>query len=380
MSHARLSPSGAGRWVKCPGSIAMCEQFPEQGRSESAEEGTAAHWVASEALEGKPVPTLGVQAPNGVIITQEMVECANVYVRAALEAAQGCSNYNVEQHIVCDPVHPECHGTPDLFYFQPATSELHVWDYKNGYTIVEPYENYQLIIYAIGALWKLAGINSVTFAGIMQGTTVVLHIVQPRPFHISGPIREWRVRASELQPYLEDLRQASVEALSGNGRCTSGPHCRYCNGRRGCPTLQMAAMISVDYTSSTAACQLSPAALAIELRTLQRCAELVKARITGMEQQAMGMIKNGTPVPGFILEVGKGRPVWTKPVGEVLALGEMLGLDLSVPREAVTPAVAKHMGLDADLLAVYSETPSNGFKLLPNDKSRIASVFGAQGV
>jgi hypothetical protein len=356
----------------------MCQQFPEQGRSEDAELGTAVHWVGSEALEGKPMPVPGAVSPNGIVITLEMVECAGVYVQAAIQGAQGAAIYAVEQHMVISRVHPECHGTPDLRYWLPTPNELHVWDYKNGFGIVEPYENWQLICYAAGAIDEVAAFTGQEVGILDQHLTVVLHIVQPRPFHALGPIREWRVKASDLRAHINRLTHSATLALQQQAACTSGEHCRYCNGRRGCPTLQHAAMIAVDYTCSTSACQLSPAALAIELRTLQRCAELVKARLTGMEQQAMGIIKSGTSVPGFVLEVGKGRPVWKKPVGEVLALGQMLGKNFAAPQEAVTPAVAKRMGLDDELLALYSETPSNGFKLVPNDKSRIASVFGSQ--
>ena len=49
---ARLRPSAASRWVPCPGSVTLCEQYPETGEeSVPAAEGAAAHWAASEVLE-----------------------------------------------------------------------------------------------------------------------------------------------------------------------------------------------------------------------------------------------------------------------------------------------------------------------------------------
>ena len=43
--HAKLSASGASRWINCPGSIVLEENF-EDTSSEYAKEGTLAHSVA----------------------------------------------------------------------------------------------------------------------------------------------------------------------------------------------------------------------------------------------------------------------------------------------------------------------------------------------
>ncbi len=377
MSHSLLSPSAASRWVKCPGSIQMCQQFPDKERSEAAEEGTAVHWIASTALEGKPMPAVGVLSPNGIITTVEMVECAGVYVQAALQGAQGAAIYAVECHMAVERVHPECHGTPDLWYYQPTTNELHVWDYKHGFGVVEPYENWQLICYAAGAIEEVAAFTGQPSGILDQHLNAVLHIVQPRPFHVFGPIREWRVLASDLRAHVNQLKQAATLALGPQPQCSSGEHCKYCNGRHACLTLQHSAMVAVDYTNFAKAVQLNPDALAVELRILQRCAELIKARLTGMEQQALGIIKSGTPIPGYTMEQGRGRAIWNKPVGEILALGQMMGKDLAAPQEAVTPAQAKKMGLDAELIAAYSTVPETGLKLVPSEKSLalISNVF-----
>lgn len=136
-------------------------------------------------------------------------------------------------------------------------------------------------------------------------------------------------------------------------------------------------MAAVDYTASTLGCTLSPEALAMELRILYRCADLVNARLTGLEQQAIGMLQAGTTVPGYTMDHGKGRAIWSRPVNEVLVLGEMLGLNLAAPQEAVTPAQAKKMGLDTEVLAAYSETPTTGLKLVKSDKSQAALAFRA---
>ena len=47
--HARLSASGAHRWINCPPSVLMEEQFPDKG-SPYAAEGTFAHSLAELVL------------------------------------------------------------------------------------------------------------------------------------------------------------------------------------------------------------------------------------------------------------------------------------------------------------------------------------------
>jgi hypothetical protein len=47
--HAKLSPSGAHRWIECPGSVRMTAGLPRKS-SPYAAEGTAAHQLAEMCL------------------------------------------------------------------------------------------------------------------------------------------------------------------------------------------------------------------------------------------------------------------------------------------------------------------------------------------
>ena len=50
-SHAILSASASHRWLMCPPSVRLCEQFPGDGASEFAAEGTEAHALCEFKLK-----------------------------------------------------------------------------------------------------------------------------------------------------------------------------------------------------------------------------------------------------------------------------------------------------------------------------------------
>ena len=56
----------------------MNDAFPQEGDNGPAMEGTAAHWVFEEMLAGRDVVE-GVVAPNGVTVTDEMIDGANIF-------------------------------------------------------------------------------------------------------------------------------------------------------------------------------------------------------------------------------------------------------------------------------------------------------------
>ena len=361
--HSKLSPSSAHRWVHCPGSVQMSEQFPNESGA-AALEGEAAHWVGSEVLSGRGGdPFVGRTAPNGVIITEEMVDSAKVYV-AAVHSVTPHLKRLVEQRVEIPTVHADCQGTPDCVVFSEC-EELHIFDLKYGYGVVEPWDNWQLICYA---------------AGHVTPTTrfVSLHIVQPRPFHYDGPHRTWRIGAGVLADYISKLTTAAIEALSANPRTISGSHCHYCLAMKNnaCSTGRGAAGNAIDFISHTRVELMSPAALSYALQTIFRAEEAIKFVRAGLESQAQGIFNSGGNVPGWMLQAGTGRQQWKVPVAEVIALSQVMGIDLCKSVDTITPAQARKAGLSEDIVNMFSERQSGEKKLVPFNDVKISAVFG----
>jgi len=376
--HAFLAPSSAARWVRCAFSPTLEAAYPEKEQSPKSLEGTAAHWAVQMLLQGAPV-AIDTQAPNGVSVTEEMLEAA-VMVQEDIVQTLGDGwreKLVIEKRVDIKRVHESANwGTPDYRAWTTLGDgrlKLFVWDFKYGHGIVEAFENWQLIDYTAGILGE-AQINGLQD----QNTVVDMRVIQPRAFHRDGPVRSWMVVASDLRSHINRLSMAADDAMSATP--TASPHpvaCENCQGRHACEALQRAAYFAADYGQQAGALDLTPHALGLELRALSRAHALLEARMTGLQAQAEALLRTGKLVPFWMIETKPGNLAWTKPVAEVLALGQMMGLDLAKPVDAITPAQAKKAGLPDALVNTYAARPTGSAKLKPDDGSKARLTFSS---
>ena len=354
-----LSPSGAARRVACPGSHKLSATLPKT-TSEYAQEGILAHKVAVLALTSEHTTRCDD-------ITDEMIEGAKLYAGFIHSRYQG-RDIHIEESISIHMIHPECKGTPDAWTYDLG-GEIDIYDYKFGHSFVEVFENWQLIEYAAGVLYRV-GANSNVY--------VNMHIIQPRSFHPDGQIRSWRILASDLIPYFEKLKGAECEATSDNPRTRVSQQCNYCPARHVCPALQAAAMDSIDASNSAIPHNITTTELSTELRFLEHAASILSNRISGLQAEALAMLSRGERLPHYYAEHGRGREHWTIPAEDVIALGEMMGVPLSKP-VVITPKQAialKSPMLPESRVKQLSRTPYGALKLMPIDTRKTDKIFG----
>lgn len=377
--HAFLMPSAAPRWGICALSASLEAAYPEDIELGPTLEGTAAHWVNEQYLRHGALPALDAIAPNGVAVTREMIEGAELAMRtivATLGPDWQLSLF-IERRVPIPAIHPtHCWGTPDYYAWSRAPDgrvTLFVFDYKFGHLLVEARENNQLIAYTSGILSE-AGIDGHNDGQI----SVAMCVIQPRSHHREGPVRWWRTNAASLRGHVNVLRMQAELATSPNPPAKPDPEaCRDCKGRHACEALQRAAYLAADKAQQSLPLDLSPHALGLELRALTRAQRLLDARVSGLQQQAESTIKQGKLVPYWMLESTPGRLGWDKPAAEVLMLGQIYGIDIAKPVEPLTPTQAKAKGLPDELVDAYASRPAGASKLTYDDGSKARLTFGS---
>lgn len=365
-THSFFPPSSAKAWRRCALWPTMNQRYPQEDTEES-KEGTAAHWVAWGVHAGQEMRE-GMVAPNGVIVTAEMLDGADMLVDVMRESFIESPGV-IEQTIFIPRVHQDCFGTPDAHTYNISTRTLTVIDYKFGHRFVDEFENEQLICYVAGLLDVLEDNVSI----YDQDVFVKCVIVQPRCFYKGKPIRTWTCRGSDIRGIVNDLHRAAEAALEPEPLAVTNSECRDCPGRHACTVFQKAIYSDMETSGRSVPFDLPPAAASLELALLERAAERIKARITGLQQLVEANAKAGLPTPWHVLEASYGRAKWSLSDEQIIAIGQMYKKDLSKPG-VITPGQAKKLGIDEAVIKAYSST-SSGMKLVPFDPKDLSRIF-----
>lgn len=351
-------PSGSAVWLACPMGLTMQNRYGNRyPAGAAAEEGTAAHWVKEQRRAGMAV-SVGSAAPNGVAITQDMLEhgmAANAYLD---KLAAGGKVYT-ELKIRIEFGKYVLTGTVDDVALPPNGQSFHQADYKYGYTHV-PADSPQNKIYGIGLRQRF----------VREQAT--LHVIQPRDY-TAKPVRSYEFTPAEQLEFCAQVERALDAAHERNPVAVPGSHCNRCPGRGQCAAVRDWSMVE-EHAGSDA--QLTPEAVAFELHLARRQAELAAARVKGLEDEAAHVLRSGGLVPGWSMQSKPGCEQWTDEQ-PVLSLAEGFGLlDTVSTRKLITPNQAIKAGLPAELVRMHTTRPQGEPKLVPTGETLAARIFG----
>jgi hypothetical protein len=292
--HARLSPSAAHRWLRCPGSVALEATLPDSS-SEYAEEGTKAHGVAAQVLNG----TDWLQITG---VDQEMIDSVGRYTDYVRTIA-GDLPLVIEQRVdFSDAIGvPDSFGTADCIILGP--DYIHVIDLKYGKGVrVDAEHNEQLMLYALGAL------NDYGMLGNYK--TVRLSIVMPRLDHIS----EWELTLDELEAFRSGVVVQAEDALQQFSRMENElslvpgeKQCRFCKAKAICPALAQHVDETVrdGFDTIEDSTQNRVEALGGDLARYLDNVDLIEAWCKAVREESYRRLAEGQEIPGYKLVAGK---------------------------------------------------------------------------
>lgn len=225
--HALLSASSSHRWLNCPPSARLCENYEDKG-SEYAQEGTDAHSLCEHKLKS----ALGMESADPTeglsFYSEEMEQCACDYAAYVMElvmkAKKICKDpvVLIEQRLDFSRFVQEGFGTGDCVIV--ADGSLYIVDYKHGKGVeVSAVDNPQMMLYALGALEL--------FDGIYDIDTVQMAIFQPRRDNVSVCV----MAKDDLLSWANgELTEKAKLAYDGEGEFACGDWCRFCKAKAAC--------------------------------------------------------------------------------------------------------------------------------------------------
>lgn len=311
--HAKLSASGAKKWIACPGSVALEGTMPET-ESEYATEGTAAH-ALGEAKIRLALKELTHAKYNKVVkglsIDPEMENYTDEYRDYVIErlnsakARSASTELLLETRLDFSEWVPEGFGTADAIILSEGLAEIIDLKYGKGVQ-VDAADNPQLKLYALGALDAfnyLYGIDR-----------VIMTIYQPRLNSISSE----EASAKELLDWGEQIRARAEAAYSEEGPCVCGQHCDdgFCRARPICR----------EYAEHRLECArfdlCHPSALSADeiAEILEKSATLAKWSKLVADYALDQAVNHGAQFPGYKVVEGRSNRQWSAADADIAAL------------------------------------------------------------
>lgn len=301
--HSVFSPSGAHRWMRCPGSIKL-----EGGRDESsayAREGTAAHMVATAVLLGNTDPAdyigdvLDVEG-HEIKVDADMAGHVADYIKLVREY-QAEGTLFVERRVDFSPYIgvEDSTGTADAIIVRDNV--LIVIDLKYGMGVeVDAQDNEQLQLYALGA------INEYSLIYDFEEVLMVIH--QPR----LNKVGEFWSNVSDLEAFGVRAAEAAALSLTDDAPLVPGEkQCKFCSAKAHCPAL---AAEVYEVTGEMATAEDFPDLGDNMLAEALSKVELIEQWCKGIRAETERRLFSGVKVPGYKIVEGKqGNRAWNDP-------------------------------------------------------------------
>lgn len=360
-NHALLSASASHRWLHCPPSVRLSENY-EDKESDFAAEGTDAHALC----EYKLLLALGMKVDdptkNLTWFNEEMDECATGYAAFVLEQVesikQNCTDpiVLIEQRVDFSRWVKDGFGTADCIIASDKT--LRIIDYKHGRgVLVEANENPQMQCYALGALEL--------FDNIYDIDTISMTIYQPRRDNVST----FNQPKEDLYKWADEILKPTADlAFAGNGNFICGEWCGFCKAKYDCRARSEANMELAKYDF-----QLPLLLEDKEIEDILSRIDDFNSWVSDIKDYALQQAISGKTWSGWKLVEGRSNRKYTneKTVANTVSKA---GFDPYEHKVLSVTAMQKLLGKSCfnELLTTYIEKPQGKPTLVPESDKRPA--------
>lgn len=339
--HAKYSPSGAHRWMRCPASLYATLHI-ESPSTEFAAEGTLLHEIIELCLD------LGLEAEDFLgkrmtadgftfEVTQDHVWMLDPMVQSArLEPGK----MFVEQRVSAERWVPECWGTLDTGWV--SKRQIKIRDNKFGAGVeVDAVENEQLMIYAL-AFWDNIARHET------KAKDFVLWIDQPR---VSSGGGVWATTLDRLLRFADKLQEAYERCEAAEPEYEPGEkQCRFCAIRNSCEARQ-AFMLDVigqkfeDLDEDPILPPTLPRALTPERRSyIVKHRKMIEQWLERLHAEVLFDAMTGKPAPGFKAIDGRaGARKWRDQKSAIKALKKLIPAEKIFNTVLISPSEAEKM-------------------------------------
>lgn len=297
--HSNLSASKAHRWILCPPSLKLEEQFPDT-TSEYAAEGTEAHdlaeikalYILGKISEEEFTVRFNAFKESSKYYNEEMNEATSAYAKlAASIAASGDGFHYTDLEVRVDYSKYAKGGFGTADFICVSAGEIIIMDFKYGKGVrVSAEDNEQMKLYALGVLTK--------YDILFDFDKVRMIIFQPR---LSMNPSEAAMTAGELKEWgAKVVKPAAALALNGEGEfAPSEKACKFCKAKGVCRARAEKNLAAFDEAVDPALLTLDEVGAA-----LAKAAD-IKAWLKDLEKVATEALLESKPVVGWKLVEGR---------------------------------------------------------------------------